>query len=143
MTRRRGRPAPPALAAFAVACVVALVVAGVVAGVMALVPGSTRETAAAAARPSPHVLPFAGRLGTPRERARRTPAPVPPHVDGCDHAYGSPDQCVPWTFPERGGADRCGWLERHGLRPLPVHGRDRHRLDPNGDRIACGPGDTR
>jgi hypothetical protein len=68
------------------------------------------------------------------------PATVPANVDGCDHAYGGPAYCVPWTFPA-GVEDRCAWLAGHGYPPLAVLGPDRHGLDADGDGTACGPGD--
>ncbi|GAA3137127.1 galactose oxidase early set domain-containing protein [Streptomyces echinatus] len=63
--------------------------------------------------------------------------------DGCDHAYGRINQCVPWTFPKTKQADRCAWLLAKGFGRLEVHGRDRHHLDRNKDGIACGKGDVR
>lgn len=62
---------------------------------------------------------------------------VAAHIDGCDHNYGRPGQCVPWTFPP-GTTDRCEWLLAHGLAALPVVGTDRLNLDANDDGIACG-----
>jgi hypothetical protein len=62
-------------------------------------------------------------------------------TDGCDHAYGERDVCVPWVFPA-GVTDKCGWLRDHGFKPLKITGgRDRHGLDPNGDGTACGSDD--
>ncbi|MEU1205849.1 hypothetical protein [Nocardia sp. NPDC005825] len=94
--------------------------------------------------PDPHVNEFARRPAAPAQppAARADKAAVPEAVDGCDHAYGSPGQCVPWNFPPR-THDRCAWLRDHGLAALPVHGkRDRHNLDRNKDGTACGPGDS-
>ncbi|KWX00186.1 hypothetical protein TH66_14935 [Carbonactinospora thermoautotrophica] len=92
---------------------------------------------------APHIQPFAQRLTGQRKHPapKRTRVSLPPGYDGCDRAYGEPGQCVPWRFPT-GVADRCAWLRAHGFDPLPVHGRDRHRLDTNRDGIACGPGDN-
>jgi hypothetical protein len=67
--------------------------------------------------------------------------PVETHIDGCDRNYGTPAQCVPWTFPAA-TTDACGWLAAHGFGPLVVVGTDRQGLDRNGDGIACGAGDT-
>lgn len=88
----------------------------------------------------PHVLPYAtGALPPARPDPARERAPLT-GSDGCDHSYGRPEQCVPWVFPP-GGATGCAWLRAHGFGPLAVHGADRHRLDGNRDRVACGPGD--
>jgi hypothetical protein len=93
--------------------------------------------------PAPYVQDF----GSPSEGARAGPAASPTvtisaraNLDGCDHAYGTAGQCVPWTFPA-GVSDRCGWLHAHNFGALPIHGPDRLGLDPNHDGIACGPGD--
>jgi hypothetical protein len=62
-------------------------------------------------------------------------------TDGCDHAYGDRDICVPWIFPS-GVTDKCGWLRDHGFESLKITGgRDRHGLDRNGDGTACGSDD--
>ncbi|MFE1441044.1 galactose oxidase-like domain-containing protein [Streptomyces sp. NPDC058739] len=67
---------------------------------------------------------------------------MPKGYDGCDHSYGTISQCVPWKFPAVPRGDRCAWLKKNGYgTALAVHGRDRHRLDRNGDGIACGRGD--
>jgi hypothetical protein len=60
----------------------------------------------------------------------------PVNIDGCDHGYGERTQCVPWTFPP-GTTDKCAWLAAHGFDAVPVVGKDRHHLDPDGDGIAC------
>lgn len=99
--------------------------------------------AAAGARPAPHILDFARGL-----RGARLKLPNGPHhvavawnVDGCDHDYGSANQCVPWTIP--GPPDSgCQWLAAHGFGPLKVRGRDRLGLDTNHDGIACDKGDV-
>lgn len=65
---------------------------------------------------------------------------LPESVDGCDHAYGRRNQCVPWSFPA-GVVDGCAYLRDKGFGPLAVHGRDRHGLDRDGDGTACGRGD--
>ncbi len=76
---------------------------------------------------------------------RVTPAPAvqlpSQYVDGCDHHYGSPTQCVPVNFPP-GTHDRCQWLRQHGLGSIPVYKRDQLKLDTNGDGVACGGGDA-
>ncbi len=71
--------------------------------------------------------------------------PVAADADGCDHAYGVINQCVPRSFPAdvpATPAARCGWLLAHGMQALPVHARDDLGLDANHDGVACGPGDV-
>lgn len=90
------------------------------------------------------------------------------NVDGCDHDYGTKDQCVPWKIPASAGttgagtrgaacgwlnqcapskipasaaAAACEWLQRNGFGPVLVSGRDRQNLDTNHDGIACDKGD--
>jgi hypothetical protein len=94
--------------------------------------------------PPPYVQPFAQQPGaTPRASLRSPTAGVDiaEGTDGCDHAYGDRDVCVPWQFPA-GVTDKCAWLRERGFEPLKINGgRDRHGLDRNGDGIACGTGD--
>jgi hypothetical protein len=112
-------------------------------------PGASAPAAARSAAPgdgsaAPYVQPFANGLSaTPQAALSKPTAPVTVDagIDGCDHAYGSLTQCVPWQFPP-GVTDGCAWLRAHGFGPLAVHGRDRHHLDTNNDGTACGPGDT-
>ncbi len=63
------------------------------------------------------------------------------YVDGCDHHYGLPTQCVPVNFPP-GTRNRCQWLRQHGLSSIPVSKRDQLKIDTNKDGVACGPGDA-
>ncbi|GAA2151031.1 hypothetical protein GCM10009760_46030 [Kitasatospora kazusensis] len=118
--------------------------------------------------PAPHVLNFANEVQAPAQQAAtpeaspgrpsaaapapaRQPAagptevPVAADADGCDHAYGQINQCVPRAFPagvQDTPAARCGWLVAHGYHALAVHARDDLGLDSNGDGVACGPGDA-
>jgi hypothetical protein len=94
--------------------------------------------------PPPYVHSFADQPGA----EPRAPLPSPTAAldiaegtDGCDHAYGGRDVCVPWKFPS-GVTDKCAWLRERGFEPLEITGgRDRHGLDRNGDGTACGTGD--
>lgn len=75
---------------------------------------------------------------TPQGVPQRSPAvKMPAHVDGCDHAYGEPHQCVPWNFPPD-VTDKCAYLLERGFGRLAVHGGDRHGLDPDHNGVACG-----
>jgi hypothetical protein len=92
----------------------------------------------------PHVQAFAQQPGVSALPPLPSPTgshPVEAHIDGCDRNYGTPAQCVPWTFPA-GTTDVCGWLAAHGFGPLAVVGTDRQGLDRDADGIACGAGDT-
>jgi hypothetical protein len=89
---------------------------------------------------APFVQAFGQQSASPRPPQPRTRPSVVPHLDGCDHNYGTVNQCVPWSFPD-GVTDRCGWLREHHFGALRVRGVDRLGLDTNHDRIACGPGD--
>lgn len=103
------------------------------------VPGESGPPVAVA--PEPYQPPKSRSSRTPNPRLTTArPHPVDDSLDGCDNAYGAVGQCVPWTFPP-GTEDGCEWLAGHGFGPLPVHGRDRHGLDRDGDGIACGAGD--
>ncbi|WP_354643335.1 hypothetical protein [Kitasatospora camelliae] len=117
-------------------------------------PAAAQPAAPAAGQASaaPHVLDFAqGLKNSPKKLpAQGTPAPQPPGVDGCDHAYGTAGQCVPAVFPPGVGtsaAERCTWLKDHGLKDVKVKeqknaaDKDKLKLDRNKDGIACGAGD--
>jgi hypothetical protein len=91
------------------------------------------------ARPAPFLQSFAGQPGVralPRRPSPTAPLSMPAFADGCDHAYGDPNQCVPLVFPP-GTANKCAWLAAHGFTAVPVVGEDRQGLDPDGDRRAC------
>ncbi|ATO85400.1 hypothetical protein ACWT_5985 [Actinoplanes sp. SE50] len=103
---------------------------------------ATASAAVPAVRPAPFVQHFAGGPAASPAAPRKSPAgpvKVSAFVDGCDHNYGTPTQCVPLTFP--GGltdaATKCAWLTAHGFTSLVVAGRDDQRLDPDGDHVAC------
>ena len=106
-------------------------------------PPATRPAAAApspaAGAAAPFVQSFADQPGVRPLPAVPSPTAtrrVPANVDGCDHAYGDPTQCVPWTFPP-GTTDKCGWLRAHGFGAVRVVGTDRQNLDHDHDGIAC------
>jgi hypothetical protein len=105
--------------------------------------GAGAGAADSGAGPAPYVQEFGSRSRAPQAGPAASPTAkrtAQTDIDGCDHAYGTTGQCVPWTFPP-GVTGRCAWLRAHNFGPLPVHGPDRLGLDTNHDQIACGPGD--
>ncbi|WP_127506201.1 hypothetical protein [Actinoplanes solisilvae] len=102
-------------------------------------PASVAATAEAGGSPAPFVQPFAAQPGVKPLPARPSPTAklsIPPNVDGCDRAYGTRTQCVPTTFPAS-AKDKCAWLLANGFTGLTVRAPDRHRLDLDGNGIAC------
>jgi hypothetical protein len=102
-----------------------------------------RATAMPAVSARPHLQPYALALGGalhPPLASPTTPVAQPITVDGCDHDYGTPNQCVPITYPA-GVTDRCAWLLAHGFGPMKVVGTDTEHLDIDHNGIACDPGD--
>jgi hypothetical protein len=72
-------------------------------------------------------------FGAPRQRGL--------NAAGCFIGYGLPgEQCLP-AHVARGQSVRCVDVGTHFPEGVVVRGTDRFRLDRNGDRIACGPGD--
>jgi hypothetical protein len=116
-------------------------------------PARQRQTRLAAAAGRPHGVgtwgakPARGVKGTSiRKRAKRvlaSPKATGRLASGCAVGYGTAGvQCVPKRAP---GDKRltCGYLVKQFPHGVSVTGRDRLKLDSNGDRIACGYGDRR
>ncbi|MBR7837546.1 hypothetical protein KDL01_29980 [Actinospica durhamensis] len=117
--------------------------------------------AASAARPDPHlsgpvyartpgqyVVPQATALTGDKSKAvpnKKGPSKVvePWNVDGCDHDYGTPNECVPWVVPGKTTAARCTWLLAEGFKPFKVYGRDRQDLNPAHTALACSAADLK
>ncbi|MEV6207300.1 hypothetical protein [Kitasatospora sp. NPDC051914] len=133
------------------ALLVAAAIAATAAGTTTILPTASSTVApaqrpASQQTPAPHIHGFARGLKASPEQLPTSASPVPqePGSDGCDHAYGTAGQCVPWVFPPGVGSTtraRCAWLTAHGLGELQVHGRDRMHLDRNRDGIICGRDD--
>jgi len=90
------------------------------------------------AKPGSHVLKFAGAGGRqihPRGHAKSVKESW--HVDGCDHDYGTGDQCVPWSIPGATSQAKCAWLQSHGFGPLTVPGTNRQHLPESAAGVAC------
>jgi hypothetical protein len=140
----RKRPRRTALVAVAVPLVaVAAAVAGTTASAAHDAPYLAVSAKAAAQRPAPYIHDFARGLKNKPLRNGTGPhhVAVAWNVDGCDHDYGTVNQCVPWTIPAPAG-QRCQWLAAQGFGPVKVYGRDRQHLDTNHDGIACDAGDN-
>lgn len=108
-------------------------------------PDAVREKATKAVQPrhgtpAPFIQDFAAQPGVQRQKPKSKPtAPVKvaPTIDGCDRNYGTIAQCIPIAFP-KDVTDKCGWLTAHDFPALKVVGKDRQRLDPDRNGIACG-----
>jgi hypothetical protein len=90
------------------------------------------------AAPAAHVLTFgkdANKVVT-NVKPGAVQVKEPWNVDGCDHDYGTPNQCVPWTIPVPAGK-ACAWLQSMGFGPLQVVGTNRQHLPENAQGYAC------
>ena len=108
------------------------------------VTGTPPPAAASSNIPGPHLQPYALDLAGSAHPAQAQPtAPLaePISVDGCDHDYAKPNQCVPTTYPA-GVTDRCAWLLSHRFGPMTIVGTDREHLDTDHNGVACDPGDA-
>jgi hypothetical protein len=98
---------------------------------------------AASASPAPYVMTFDG--GTPAKtrivkNKRDVPVKEPVNIDGCDHDYGAPGQCVPWQIPASSPQAACPWLRANGFGPLKVYGTNRQHLPENSAGFVCATG---
>lgn len=127
----------------AAAVCVPLVVASVFTGqsMASAMPEATLAVSAAAASApaAPHVLLFDNHLSDRpvTHRNSQKPVYVPWNVDGCDHDYGTPNQCVPWQIPASGPQADCAWLRSMGFGPLKVYGTNRQHLPENAEGYVC------
>jgi hypothetical protein len=69
-----------------------------------------------------------------------TPVKIGWNEDGCDHDYGAPNQCVPWTIPGSTSQAKCAWLKSNGFGPLAVVGTNRQHLTENAQGAVCASG---
>ncbi len=97
---------------------------------------------AASASPAPYVPYFGGSApGKTRVvKNRDVPVKEPVNVDGCDHDYGAPSQCVPWQIPGSSPQAACAWLKANGFGPLYVYGTNRQHLPENSAGYVCATG---
>jgi hypothetical protein len=99
----------------------------------------------AAATPGPDVIKFnSSPPGTQAVKKTQVvnnkydrPIPEPANLDGCDHDYGQPDQCVPWQIPASSPQAACVWLRANGFGPLKVYGTNRQNLPENAEGYVC------
>ena len=93
-------------------------------------PQATLAVPAAAvnAAPAQHVMLFDNGLTGHAADAKPTAPKVAWNVDGCDHDYGSPNQCVPWQIPAASPQADCAWLRSNGFGPLKIVGTNRQHL---------------
>jgi hypothetical protein len=100
---------------------------------MLAVPASALKAA-----PAPHIMVF-GTSGAkkiyPKGHAKSIPEPF--NIDGCDHNYGTANQCVPWAIPGATPQAKCAWLKSNGFGPLSVPGKNRQHLPENAAGDAC------
>lgn len=62
------------------------------------------------------------------------------NIDGCDHDYGTANQCVPWSLPGSTPQAKCAWLESNGFGALKVYGTNRQDLPENAQGYVCAGG---
>ena len=98
---------------------------------------------AASASPAPYVPSFGGSVaGKTRivKNKRDIPIKEPVNIDGCDHDYGTPGQCIPWQIPASSPQAACAWLQANGFGPLQVVGVNRQHLPENSAGYVCATG---
>src|SRR5262245_30151304 len=100
--------------ALATAALLALVTASITILTVTTTASAHASPAVKRPTPAPHILNFANKLSGVHMKLPTGPThvAVPWNVDGCDHAYGAANQCVPWTIPGT-AAKRCHWLAAH------------------------------
>jgi hypothetical protein len=96
--------------------------------------------AALNAAPAQHVMIFDNDLPSQSAKVRPVAPKVAWNEDGCDHDYGTPNQCVPWKIPGSTGAARCAWLESMGFGAVKVYGTNRQDLPEYGQGYVCAAG---
>jgi hypothetical protein len=92
------------------------------------------------AAPAQHVMLFDNDLPKTGAVVKSAPVKIAFNEDGCDHDYGTPNQCVPWQVPGSTGAARCAWLESMGFGAIKVYGTNRQDLPENAEGYVCGSG---
>jgi hypothetical protein len=99
------------------------------------------SAAALSAAPAQHVMLFDNDLPKTGAVVKSAPVKIAFNEDGCDHDYGTPNQCVPWQVPGSTNAARCAWLKSMGFGALKVYGTNRQDLPENADGYVCASGE--
>jgi hypothetical protein len=92
------------------------------------------------AAPAQHVMLFDNDLPSQPAKVKLVTPKVAWNVDGCDHDYGTPNQCVPWQIPGSTSAARCAWLESMGFGAIKLYGTNRQDLPENAEGYVCASG---
>jgi hypothetical protein len=105
-------------------------------------PEATLAVPAAAlnAAPAQHVLLFDNDLTGHVAKFKQGAPKIAWNEDGCDHDYGTPNQCVPWQIPGSTSAARCAWLESMGFGAIKLSGTNRQDLPEDAQGYVCGSG---
>ena len=125
-------------AAVAVPVLAASVVTGTTMASARPQPTLAVSASALKAAPAQHVMKYshlAGQKVYPKGHSKSVK--VSWHIDGCDHDYGTANQCVPWTIPGATPQAKCAWLQSNGFGPLTVPGTNRQHLPENTAGEAC------
>jgi hypothetical protein len=92
------------------------------------------------AAPAQHVMLFDNDLTGHVAKFKPGAPKIAWNEDGCDHDYGTPNQCVPWQIPGSTGSARCAWLESMGFGAIEVPGTNRQDLPEDAQGYACASG---
>jgi hypothetical protein len=93
--------------------------------------------AALNAAPAQHVMLFDNALPKTGADVKVSPVTIKWNEDGCDHDYGAPYVCVPWSIPGATTEAKCAWLSSNGFTDLKVHGTNRQDLPENAQGYVC------
>jgi hypothetical protein len=96
--------------------------------------------AALNAAPAQHVMLFDNDLPGHPAKVKLVKPKIAWNVDGCDHDYGTPNVCVPWTVPGATPRAKCAWLSSNGFGELKVYGTNRQDLQENAQGYVCASG---
>jgi hypothetical protein len=106
-------------------------------------PEATLAVPAAAlnAAPSQHVMLFDNDLSSqPAKKVKLVTPKIAWNIDGCDHDYGAPNVCVPWSVPGATPQAKCAWLSSNGFSEIKVYGTNRQDLPENPQGYVCASG---
>jgi hypothetical protein len=126
-------------AAVAVPVLAASVITGTTMASAGPQPTLAVSASALRAAPAQHVMNFGSPAGKQiHPRGNGKPIKEPWNIDGCDHDYGTANQCVPWSVPGATPQAKCAWLKSNGFGPLTIAGKNRQHLPENAEGEACG-----